>query len=104
MAEQYKGQAFLEKANEAVTKIKEIYLVFGGYKGSCPEEGTLLGDVYACIGEMISLYLAPITGKELHSDDLNDMTVEIMNADKEGINDVMEKYCNNANMWGKTNE
>lgn len=98
MAEQYKGQAFLECANKAVTKIREIYHIFGGYEGSCPEEGTLLGDVYACIGEMISLYLAPITGKELHSDDLNDMTVEIMRADKERISDVIEKYRSNANM------
>lgn len=50
---------FLENANEAATKIREIYHIFGGDESTNrPEEGTLLGDAYACIGEMISLYLA----------------------------------------------
>lgn len=86
-------QMFLEYANEATTKIREIYHIFGGYGESSPEEGTLLGDAYACIWEMISLYLAPITGKELDSDELSDMTVEIMHIDKEGIGDFIKKYC-----------
>jgi len=47
----------LEYANEAVTKIREIYHMFGGCETGSPEEGTLLGDAYARIGEMISLYL-----------------------------------------------
>lgn len=94
MIEQYKGQTYLEYANEAATKIREIYHIFGGYGDtSSPEEGTLLGDVYACIGEMILLYLAPITGKEMHSDELNNMTVEIMHIKKEVIRDFIKKYC-----------
>ncbi len=88
-------RAFLNYANEATTKIREIYHIFGGYGSeSSPEEGTLLGDAYACIGEMISLYLAPVTGKEMHSDELNDITVEMMHADKDEIEGFIKKYCN----------
>lgn len=91
MAEQ--TQLFLENAVEAATKMREIYHIFGGYGDtSSPEEGTLLGDVYACVAEMISIYLVPIIGIELHSDDLNDMTTEIMSADKEDIGDFIRKY------------
>lgn len=85
---------FLENANEAATKIREIYHIFGGYGDeSSPEEGTLLGDVYACLGEMISIYLVPITGKELYSDDLSNTTCEIMHMDKEKIEYFIMKYC-----------
>jgi len=88
-------QIFLENANEAATKIREIYHIFGGYGSeSSPEEGTLLGDAYACIGEMISLYLASVTGKEMHSDELNNITVEMMYADKAEIESFIKKYCN----------
>jgi len=56
MREQYKGREFLENTNKATTKNREIYHIFGGYGNtSSPEEGTLLGDVYASISEMISL-------------------------------------------------
>lgn len=86
---------FLENANEATTKIREIYHIFGGDESTNrPEEGTLLGDAYACIGEMISLYLASATGKEMHSDELNNITVEIMYADKDEIESFIKKYCN----------
>lgn len=86
-------QAFLENANVAASKIREIYHIFGGYgETSSPEEGTLLGDVYACIGEMISIYLAPLTGIELNSDELNDITCEIMHMDREGIGSFIKKY------------
>lgn len=92
MTEQHNEQAFLEYANEAASKIREIYHIFGGYgKESSPEDG-LLGKVYDCVANMISLYIAPITGKELYSDDLSDMTCEIMHMDKEGIRDFIEKY------------
>lgn len=85
-------QAFLENANEAASKIREIYHIFGGYGNeSSPEDG-LLGKLYDCVAEMISLYLEPVTGKELHSDDLNDITCEIMHMDKEGIRSFIEKY------------
>lgn len=89
----YKGQTFLEYANEAATKIREIYHIFGGYGDeSSPEDG-LLGKVYDCVAEMISLYLAPITGKELNSDELNDITCEMMYINKEEIGDFIKKYC-----------
>ena len=85
---------FLEKAVETATKIREIYHIFGGYgETSSLEEGTLLGDVYACIGEMISIYLVPLTGKELYCDDLNDITVDLMYLNKEEIEDFIQKYC-----------
>lgn len=96
MNEQMKEQTqkYLEYANEAATKIRDIYHIFGGYGDtSSPEEGTLLGDAYACIAEMISLYFAPITGKEMHSDELDDMTVEIMHVDKDEIKSIIKKYC-----------
>lgn len=87
------AQAFLENANEAATKIREIYHIFGGYgETSSPEEGTLLGDVYACLGEMVSIYLVPLTGIELHCDELNDITCEIMHMDKEGIGSFIKIY------------
>lgn len=86
-------QAFLENANEAASKIREIYHIFGGYGDeSSPEDG-LLGKVYDCVAEMISLYLAPITGKEVNSDDLNDITCEIMHMDKNKIGNFVKKYC-----------
>ena len=86
-------QAFLENANEAATKIRDIYHIFGGYgEESSPEDG-LLGKVYDCVAEMISIYLESITGKELHSDDLNTITFEAMYVDKEKIRDFIEKYC-----------
>lgn len=89
----YNGQTFLECANEAMSKIREIYHIFGGYEDQRPEEDTLLGDTYDCISDMISLYLAPMTGKELHSDELNNMTVEIEYADKDEIEGIIKKYC-----------
>lgn len=86
-------QMFLEYANEAATKIREIYHIFGGYGDeSSPEDG-LLGNVYDCVAKMISIYLEPITGKELHSDDLNDITFKAMYVDKEKIRNFIEKYC-----------
>lgn len=88
----YDGQAFLENANEAARKIREIYHIFGGYgEQSSPETG-LLGDVYDCVAEMISVYLAPITGKELNSDELNNITCEMMYINREEIGDFIKKY------------
>lgn len=84
-------QTFLEYANSAAKKIREICHIFGGC-GS-PEEGTLLGDAYACIADMTSVYLSPITGKELYSDELNNMTVDILYADKNEISGIVRKYC-----------
>ena len=90
----YKGQTFLEYANEAATKIREIYHIFGGYGNtSSPEEGTLLGDVYARIWDMVSLYLVSITGKDLHSDEISDMTRDILSAEKDEIENIIKAYC-----------
>lgn len=87
-------QAFFENANEAAGKIREIYHIFGGYgKTSSPEEGTLLGDVYARIWDMVSLYLVPITGKDLYSDEINDMTRDILSAGKNAIENIIKEYC-----------
>ena len=91
--EQYKGQAFLENANEAAGKIREIYHIFGGYGSTSSPEGGLLGDVYECLADMISSYLAPITGTELNSDELNDITCKIMYMNKERIGDFIKEYC-----------
>lgn len=85
-------QTFLENANEAATKIREIYHMFGGYGNRSSPEGGLLGDVYECVWDMISLYLASITGKDPHSDELNDITHEAMHMDKEEIGDFIKKY------------
>ena len=90
--EQYKGQAFLENANEAATKIRDIYHIFGGYgEESSPEDG-LLGKVYDCVAEMISIYLESITGKDLYSDEINDMTRDILSAGKTEIENIIKEY------------
>lgn len=86
-------QAFLENALEAATKIRDIYHIFGGYGDeSSPDDG-LLGAVYNYVAEMISIYLEPITGRELHSDDLTDITCDAMHINKEEIGDFIRKYC-----------
>lgn len=86
-------QAFLENANEAASKIRDIYHIFGGYGDQSSPETGLLGDVYDYVAEMISIYLEPITGKELNSDELNDITCKAMYVDKEEIGDFIRKYC-----------
>lgn len=89
-------QAFLENANEAATKIRDIYHIFGGYgEESSPDDG-MLGAVYNYVAEMISIYLEPITGKELDSDDLTDITCEAMRINKEEIGDFIRKYCTSS--------
>lgn len=99
MTEREYKQFFLESAAEAAAKIREIYHIFGGYNDdSSPEDG-LLGDLYECVADMISSYIAPITGKELNSDDLNDITCRIMYMDKDEAGSFIKKYCN-ADMPG----
>ena len=83
--------AYLEYANGAATKIMEINQIFGGL--GWPEEGSLLGDVFFNIAGMVQIYLAPITGKEINSDELNDITTEIIFAGAEEIADIVRKYC-----------
>lgn len=84
-------QTYLRYANGAAEKIREINRIFGG--SGWPEEGSLLGDVFFGIAGMVQIYLSPITGKEVDSDELNDITTEIMFAEKEGIADIARKYC-----------
>ena len=84
-------QTYLGYANGAAEKIREINRIFGG--SGWPEEGSLLGDVFFGIAGMVQIYLSPITGKEVDSDELNDITTEIMFAEKEGIADIARKYC-----------
>ena len=49
--------------------------------------------MYECLADMISSYLAPITGTELNSDELNDITCKIMYMNKERIGDFIKEYC-----------
>lgn len=84
-------QTYLGYANGAAKKIREINQIFGGL--GWPEEGSLLGDVFFSIAGMVQIYLAPITGKEINSDELNDITTEIIFAEAEEIADIVKKYC-----------
>ena len=88
----YNGKTFLECANEAAVKIGKIHEVISG-GNAIPESGSLLGDVYYCIADMIEIYLASITGKETGSDELHDMIVEIMFAGKDEIDCIVKGYC-----------
>lgn len=94
MTEKYKGQEFLENANEATKQIRKINRLICGT--GMPEDGCLLGDVEYRIFVMIQIFLAPIVGKEIDDDDLNDMTTRIMSADKEDIGDFIRKYCGSS--------
>lgn len=84
-------QKYLEYANEAARKVRDINKIFGGT--GWPEEGCLLGDVYFAIGDMIDIYLAPIVGKEIGSDELCDITTKIMSSEKYEIESIIERYC-----------
>jgi hypothetical protein len=48
---------------------------------------------------MISVYLEPITRKELHSGDLNDITWEAMHMDKEGIGILLRNIVIRLYKW-----
>ena len=41
---------------------------------------------------MISLYLVSITGKDLYSDEINDMTRDILSAGKNEIENIIKEY------------
>ncbi len=84
-------QKYLEYANEAARKVREINKIFGGT--GWPEEGSLLGDVHFAIADMMQIYLTLITGKQLYSDELNDMITEIIYAEKYEIESIVERYC-----------
>lgn len=93
MTDQYKKQTilvFLEYANEATAKISEINKLVCGIE--MPEDGSLLGAVDDNIYLMIETLLAPIVKMDIGDDDLNNMTVELMHAKKDGIGEIIKEY------------
>ena len=80
---------FLEYANKAGCTIMEINRLISGT--SCPEDKSMLGDVKNCVYSMIQIYLAPIVGKEIESDELNSMTTEIMFAEEDEIDNIIRE-------------
>ena len=88
----YKGKTFLEYANEAAGKIREAHQVMSGGE-PIPEWGSLLGDAYYGIADMIQEYLTTIGIKISNDDKFNNMITEIMFAEKNEISSVIEKYC-----------
>lgn len=94
MMEQYNKQTilvFLEYANEATAKISEINRLVCGTEMT--EEGSLLGAVDNNIYFMIETLLAPIVKMEIGDDDLNDMAIKIMHAQKDKIGMIIKEYC-----------
>lgn len=87
----YKGQTFLEYANEAAGKIREINQIISGT--DIPEDDSLLGELDTCIYIMIQMYLAPVVRKEMGSDEMNNMTCKIMSAEKGEIESIIKEYC-----------
>lgn len=92
MMEQYKGQTYLEYANEAATKIRKTHEVLSGGE-AIPECGSLLGDTYYLIADMIQTFLATIGMRVVDDDEFNNMTTEIMFAEKDEIKSILRKYC-----------
>lgn len=88
-------QAFLENAVEAATKIRKTNEVISG-NNNIPEDGTLLGDTYYCISDMIESYLLAIGMKVIDGDQFNNMNSMIMFSEKEEINNIITKYRGNA--------
>lgn len=90
--EQYKGQAFLEYANEAAGKIREAHQILSGGE-PIPEDGSLLGDAYYGVADMIQEHLAAIGLRIADDDDFNNMTTLIMSAEKGEIESIIKEYC-----------
>lgn len=74
--EQYKGQIYLEHANEIATK------------------GRLLGDTYCLylVADMIQSYLSAIGMGVVNDEEFNNMTTEIIFAEKQEIYGILKKY------------
>ena len=81
---------FLECANEAGRKIREIMRLICG--SDCIDDG-LLCDIFYRISDMLEIYLSPIVGKETGSDELVNMAVQIMYAEEDEIEELIHKYC-----------
>ena len=92
MAEQYKGQVYLEHANEAAEKIRKIHQLVSGGDTTIPEEGSLLGATYYHIADMLEIYLAAIGMKVKDPDKSNDMITMLMFAEKDEISGIIEEY------------
>lgn len=81
-------KTYFEYANEAATKTRKISQLLCGTE--VPEEGSLLEGIDYCIFSMIQLHLAPIVGKEPHSDEMNYKAMEIMYADESEVNGIVK--------------
>ena len=92
MAEQYKGQMFLGYANGVAAKIREIFQVMGGGE-TILEYGSLLGDAYYGVSDMIQEYLVSI-GVKIEGDEFDNLVTEIMFAGRDEIYNIIKKY------WG----
>lgn len=93
MIDQYNRQTiliFLEYANEATAKISEINRLICGVE--MPEEESLLGAIDDNIYFMIETLLSPIVKMEIGDDDLNDMAIKIMHAQKDEIGEIIKGY------------
>ena len=88
-------QKYLEYANEAVTKIREINQLMGG-STAIPQEKSLLGNVYYYIVDMIQIHLDTVGMRVMNDDDFNDMIVQIMFAEKSEIGSIVKKYCDSS--------
>lgn len=72
MTERYTGQtvlAFLEYANEATAKIREINRLVCGME--MPEDESLLGAIYNNVYFMVEILLASIVKMDIGNDKLN---------------------------------
>lgn len=92
MKEQYKGQAFLEYANEAAGKIRKAHQILSGGE-PIPEDGSLLCDVYYGIADMIQEYLITIGLGIADDDDFINMAMEITFCEKYEIESIIKEYC-----------
>lgn len=91
MMEQYKGQAYLEYASEAAEKIREIHQLVSG-RDTIPEYGSLLGDTYYLIADMMEVYLAAVGMKITDTEKFNGMISLLMFAEKNEIYGIIKKY------------
>ena len=92
VAEQYKGQTFLEHAVETAEKVRKIHNILSGGE-AIPEYGSMLGDIYYGIVDMIQEYLSTIGMRIANEDEFNNMTTEIMFANRDEINGIIKRYC-----------
>ncbi len=93
MTERYTGQtvlAFLEYANEATAKIREINRLVCGME--MPEDESLLGAIYNNVYFMVEILLASIVKMDIGNDKLNNMAVELMHAKKDEIGEIIKGY------------